>query len=82
MAVEYYINHLRTRDIISFVFGIISGIVLVYSLSITNVYSIHDPTSNLRDSDNSGIPIPMDPFPEEPWRTPSTLAARVGSSFE
>jgi ADP-ribose pyrophosphatase len=26
------------------------------------------------------IPIPMDPFPEEPWRTPSTLDARTVTS--
>jgi hypothetical protein len=80
MAVDSYISNIRKRDIIAFVCGILSGFVLFLSLSSIDVYPSHSPSSSLRDNNNdrSGIPIPMDPFPEEPWRTPATLAARVG----
>jgi hypothetical protein len=50
--------------------GVICGIGLSIFLLIWFIYLQYDGGHN-------SIPIPMEEFPEEPWRTPSTLGART-----
>lgn len=81
------ISHIRQRDILVYIVGVISGLILFWGVNSNQNSPIYNANgeSNLKGSsnllpDSSGIAIPMDPFPEEPWRTPSTLAVRVGNN--
>jgi hypothetical protein len=50
--------------------AVICGIGLIFSLFVWFIYLHYN-------GDYISIPIPMEEFPEEPWRTPSTLGART-----
>jgi len=67
------------REMILFLFGIVSGLILFWGVHGTGGSPSITYESNAVKSEDFGIPIPMESFPEEPWRTPATLAARVGT---
>ena len=73
-------RHYRSRDIfLSFVIGTIFGIGIWYSRVF--LFGIdHQLLNGFTPKDTSAIVIPMEPFPEPAWRTPSTLDVKVVAS--
>lgn len=75
-AMRAYIPNSR-KEYLSFIYGVAITIAVVFFLdNYKQNYS-----SFLKGSTNLlTIPIPMEPFPEDPWRTPQTLDARLIAS--
>lgn len=65
------------KEFLSFVYGIVFSIFAVY---LSSQFRNSDSFRGSLSSTEETIPIPMDEFPEPPWRTPQTIAARVVTS--
>eukprot|EP01039_Chlorochromonas_danica_P002342 gene2343-2564_t len=68
-------------NLTSFVYGIFSTLVVFCIIyTVQNLSSAGLSSTEKTDSSDSSIPIPIEPFPEPPWRTPNTLEVRTVTS--
>jgi ADP-ribose pyrophosphatase len=68
------------RELVSFMYGVVLTLLIVI---LFNYYKVHEwgafnvPNAPVGDTT---LEIPMEPFPEAPWRTPQTISARTVTS--
>ncbi|RYH00597.1 NUDIX hydrolase [archaeon] len=75
------ISSLRRSNILWFVYGVITSLIVVtFVLYRKEVQFSSQPPPTSAALDESSIAIPMQPFPEAPWRTPNTLEVRTVTS--
>jgi ADP-ribose pyrophosphatase len=80
----------RLSPLLAFVYGVISTLIIVFFLLYRsqNDHLVNHNKAAIRSisnletvsSESSSIAIPMQPFPEPAWRTPSTLEVRTVTS--